>query len=242
MLRRWIFAAFVCSVFSACGPDPLYLRLKVALDTSVHHLANGYKLMAHEKFGPARREFERALELDPQNREAHMGLGLLSGHQLRFEEGKSHLDTALSLSDGPEKQAEVNLAQMRLLTMGQNRITSHWLKRVEDHFKKIIRVVPESQEAYYHMGMACKAAFQLDNAASFFHKASDMKGGLKKEIRRQLATILIIQSAYPVSRAGKSIALKEIITRLDLAVFVEPGNGSGRFGAKRRAMSGNHFR
>ena len=220
---RWSFAAAVLAVLVlvGCGPDPLYYQLKVALDTPVHHLANGFKLMANEKYEPARREFERARELDATNHDAYIGLGLLSGWEGRYVEGRVHLERARVLAKSPEERAEVDLAEMRLLTLGQDRIAPDWLARVEAHYKKVIAVLPESKEARLRMGLALKSAFHLSEAAVYFSRVLDLTVGFKREeIRWHLTAIHILQLAYPVSPAGKTIALKEGLTRLDLAVLL----------------------
>jgi thioredoxin-like negative regulator of GroEL len=82
----------ILCAFIGCGPDPILLR--PSLDTPAQHLANGHALLEQEKWGDARREFERATELDPFFTEAYVGLAIALGHKGEFEKASRVMDQA----------------------------------------------------------------------------------------------------------------------------------------------------
>lgn len=96
------------STFSlvACGPETIVLRS--GIDTPGHHLENGYKLLKRGKLEAAFNEFSRARELDAQNSQAYVGLGLVYAHQGNFQRGLYFLTTAKELAQTKEDFSMVN--------------------------------------------------------------------------------------------------------------------------------------
>jgi len=68
------------------------------LDTPLHHVVNGKKLLKSGKIEAAYYEFNRAKELDSTYVPAHIGLGLVSAHRGDFANG--FLEEMLIMGDG----------------------------------------------------------------------------------------------------------------------------------------------
>lgn len=79
----WILIIWIIWQVVGCGPETIFMR--PALDTPEQHVYNGHILLGQKKLKDAKREFERARELDPGFTEAYVGLGLVLGHQGEVE-------------------------------------------------------------------------------------------------------------------------------------------------------------
>ncbi|MFQ5486505.1 MAG: tetratricopeptide repeat protein, partial [Desulfobacterales bacterium] len=119
-------------VFAACGPK--LLIPKTRLDTPVHHVHNGMKLLKLDKFEAAFREFNRASELDPKLSSPYVGMGLVYGHQGRYEKGLNSIRKADRLAIATEQKVATQVGYMRLYIIGREKMEKNWLKLVEDAF------------------------------------------------------------------------------------------------------------
>jgi tetratricopeptide (TPR) repeat protein len=192
------------------------------LDTPIHHVKNGYKMLKIGKIDDAFREFNRAKELDPKYSPAYVGLGLVHGIKGDYENGFEHLKIGRKYAEGNEQKITVNVGYMRLYILGGEKIDKGWLKKVESHFGKSIRFDPDNPEPYYYMGKAYKMFFEFQKASSQFAKVLDINKGFVKEADKEYAIVQKIQRALPGSVVGKKIALLEKITRADVAaLFIE---------------------
>jgi len=107
-----IAVAVACVVFISCGPEAILLRPR--LDTTAHHIDNGYKLMAYGKIDAAIREFERAKELNASYAPAYVGLGIAYGMTDRLVEGRALMEQARKLARNKEERKEVEMGFERL--------------------------------------------------------------------------------------------------------------------------------
>jgi hypothetical protein len=204
----------------ACGPKPM--APKAELDTPMHHVKNGNKMLKIGKIDAALREFTRAKELDPKYSPAYVGLGLVHGIKGDYENGFKQLKVARKYAKGEEQKIDVHVGYMRLYILGGDKIEEDWLKEVERSFKKSIKIDPDNPEPYYFMGIAYKMSFEFEAASRQFAKVLEINKGFIQEADKEYAIIQKIQRAMPGSVVGKKIALLEKITRADVAaLFIE---------------------
>jgi len=221
-IKKWFYviAASCMLLVVACAPKPM--PPEAELDTPMHHVKNGHKLLKIGKIDDAFREFNRAKELDPKYSPAYVGLGLFHGIKGDYENGFKHLKIARKYAEGNEQKIAVNVGYMRLYILGGEKIDKSWLKKVESQFGKSIRIDPDNSEPYYYMGKAYKMSFEFQKASSQFAKVLDINKGFVKEADKEYAVVQKIQRAMPGSVVGKKIALVEKITRGDVAaLFIE---------------------
>ncbi|UCD33213.1 MAG: hypothetical protein JSV38_04920 [Desulfobacterales bacterium] len=216
----YLTTGFCMLLMVACGPKPM--APKAELDTPMHHVKNGNKMLKIGKIDAALREFTRAKELDPKYSPAYVGLGLVHGIKGDYENGFKQLKMAGKYAKGDEQTIAVHVGYMRLYILGSDKIDENWLKAVERSFKKSIKINPDNPEPYYFMGIAYKMSFEFDTAASKFSKVLEINKGFVQEADKEYAIIQKIQRAMPGSVVGKKIALLEEITRADVAaLFIE---------------------
>jgi len=216
----FVIAGLCLLVLSACGPKAL--APEAELDTPMHHVKNGNKMLKAGKIDGAFREFNRAKELDPKYSPAYVGLGLVYGFKGEYKNGFKHLKIGNKYADGKEQKINVNVGYMRLFIMGRDKIDKDWLEEVESKFKRSINIDPEVSAPYFYMGIAYKMSFEFQKAAGQFSKVLDLDKEFVKEADKEYAIIQKIQRAMPGSVVGKKIALLNKITRADVAaLFIE---------------------
>ena len=216
----FVIAGLCLLVLSACGPKAL--APEAELDTPMHHVKNGNKMLKAGKIDGAFREFNRAKELDPKYSPAYVGLGLVYGLKGEYKNGFKHLKIGNKYADGKEQKINVNVGYMRLFIMGRDKIDKDWLEEVESKFKRAINIDPEVSAPYFYMGIAYKMSFEFQKAAGQFSKVLDLDKEFVKEADKEYAIIQKIQRAMPGSVVGKKIALLDKITRADVAaLFIE---------------------
>jgi Flp pilus assembly protein TadD len=216
----YVISGFCILLLVACGPKPM--APKAELDTPMHHVKNGHKMLRAGKIDAALREFTRARELDPKYSPAYVGLGLVHGKKGDFENGFKQLKMANKYAEGKEQEVAVHVGYMRLYILGGDKIDNDWLDEVEDSFKKSTRIDPDNPEPYFYMGVAYKVSFEFEKASRQFSKVLEIDKEFVKEADEEYALVQKIQRAMPGSVVGKKIALLEKITRADVAaLFIE---------------------
>lgn len=93
------------TLLMACGPDTIWVR--PGLDTPSQHVVNGRQLIDRGKLEDAFREFNRAIELDPQYTPAYIGLSLALGYQGDVEKAMETMDQAKAMAHSPEERDAV---------------------------------------------------------------------------------------------------------------------------------------
>ncbi len=210
----------IIMILASCGPKAM--APKAELDTPVHHVNNGNKLLESGKIMDASREFARAVELDPKYSPAYVGSGLVSGMKKDYASGFEMMKKANGYAMGKAQKLNVHIGYMRLYIMGKEPVDKNWLSRVENRFSQAVKIDQQMPEPYFYMGMAYKNAFDFKKAASQFSKVLDINKRLIHKADREYAIIQKIQRAMPGSSVGKKISLLDRITRADIAaLFIE---------------------
>ena len=228
-LFRFLVVVAAGVLMISCGPkaqQPLS-----QLDTPEHHTFTGIRLLNQEKFADAGREFELALRLDPRYAKAHAGIGLAKAYQGDFTGGLESLKQAEKHVRSDEEKIFVRVGYIRVHTLSHAaclRIGTEckpddaWLTDSKDAFDRAVLIDPKAASAYYFMGEAYLAAFDLDQSGRMFSRVLDLNGEYVKEADGRWKLVQKIQRAMPGTVMGKKIALVERITRADVAaLFLE---------------------
>ncbi len=249
MIRKtgWIviLTAFVgAALFAGCGPKQ---RLAEGLlDTPEAHTNQGMRKYEEGNLDAAQSEFEEALSLDAKYAPAHAGLSLVFASRAvsiddskskerknYIKQGEKHLDKAVDLDD---KNPSVWIAGIRFYTLLQE--GDNWIKKCEKRFEKALKLNPQSDEAYYFMGLAYKQALDFERAQEMLTKALDIDGAWSEKADAALKTVHKIVRAQPGTKYGKLIALQDKISRADMAVlFIEELNIVQRIERREMAKS-----
>ncbi len=112
---KWFFPLLMCVCFIGCGPDTIFVR--PGLDTPAQHVANGNQFLERGKIDDARREFERAKELDPNYVNAYIGLGLALGKKGDIDAGMETMGLAKRMAGSARELEAVQNGYVKLNEM-----------------------------------------------------------------------------------------------------------------------------
>jgi type IV pilus biogenesis/stability protein PilW len=132
--------------------------------SSDYHARIGTAYLGEGKYQLAYVEFQKAIMIDANNRDALYNLGLACYHLEDYEKSKQYFLQALSITpDYPDAHNNLGLIYMQL---GQ------W-KEAEEHFQKAVSnpIYKTPELAYYSLGMIQYRQGRYDNALESF-KAS----------------------------------------------------------------------
>lgn len=167
-----------------CSPKP---RLpESVLDTPEHHVSSGLKLLGKNYLIDARREFELALQLNPNCSDAHRGLGLTYGAQKQFEPAFEAMRKARDTARTNQETALAYVGFMRLYTMEGADL---WLEKVKARFSDALQYQRDLPDAYFYLGVAYKKAHQPSDAESAFKKVLEINNGLVLESEHELKSL-----------------------------------------------------
>jgi tetratricopeptide (TPR) repeat protein len=210
----------------SCGPKPQQPLSQ--LDTPEHHTFTGIKLLNHEKFADAGREFELALKLDPRYAKAAAGAGLARAYQGDLAGARESLKQAETCARNDEERIFVLAGQIRLNALSHAECLKvgtectdedGWLKAAKEMFDEAIRIDPKAAEVHYYMGECYLTALDLEPAARMFSKVLDLNTDYVGQADARWKLVQKIQRAMPGTATGKKIALADRITRADAAAL-----------------------
>ncbi len=228
-LFRFLVIVAAGGLLISCGPKAQ--KPLSQLDTPEHHTFTGIRLLNQEKFADAGREFDLALRLEPRYSKAHAGVGLVKAYQSDFEGGLEALKQADKHARSDEEKVFVRVGYIRVNTLShaacmrvgtECKPDDTWLGHAKDAFDRAVLIDPKAAAAYYFMGEAYLAAFDLDQAGKMFNRVLGLNAEYVKEADSRWKLVQKIQRAMPGTEIGKKIALVERITRADVAaLFLE---------------------
>lgn len=218
--KNWLHNGFFVTVsvllfLAGCAQE--HMTLQSVLDTPGHHASNGFQFLARGHVEDADREFQAALQLDNSFSRAHSGLALITGIRGDFPRAFHFLELAKKYAKNGEDRATVSVGEMRLYTMQKG---GGWLARVKSSFDDALRSEPDWPEAWYYLGAAYKQAYKFHEAEEAFNKVTNLHSRLAWQARKELRGVRKIIRAMPESSVGKSIAVKNVITRADTAALL----------------------
>lgn len=234
--------AAITLLLIGCGPKQR--AAQGMLDTPESHYHQGVRLLDEGDLMDAAHQFEDAILLDAKYAPAYAGQCLVNASQGAkiadpksnerkeyFKKAQKSLSKAKGLDD---KNPAVWIAHIRLYSMWQE--DSDWLKDCEKGFKKALKLDPQSDEAYYFMGLAYRSAFAFRKSEEMLRSALEIDGNWSEKAGQALQAVHKIVEAQPGTKYGKIIALADEITRADMAVlFIEELNIAQRISRRELA-------
>jgi len=214
VVKYWGYATVIIMLLIGCaqkGRAPLS-----ALDTPVHHVETGMRLLADHEHVDALKSFKSALELAPCYSSAWRGKGLVLGYQGKEKAALDAMTKARQYSENAKEKAEAYVGMLQLYTLFKGK---QWLNKSEDAYNKAIAAVHDLPEAHYHMGIAYKDANNYDAAIKQFTAVLKIRKGLIVEADEQVKLVQRIQRALPGIKVGESLAGRAAITRADCAAI-----------------------
>jgi hypothetical protein len=202
--------------WAGCGPRVVGYPESV-IDTTEHHVYNGFMFIKMERVDDAQREFERALSLTPKSPAANRGMGIVYGTKKDFRSAFHYTDWAVKYAETKHEKAMAYAAMMSLHTLQRG---EGWMGKVEEAYRQAITASNELPDPYFQLGIAYKQAYRLGESKLAFEKVTEMSRSLVFEAQEQLKAIQKLEKAMPGSVIGKGIALLDRITRADTAALL----------------------
>jgi len=185
LLRMMVAILFLAPCFfTGCSSKPRVPES--VLDTPEHHVSSGLILLQKNYLFDAKREFELALQLDPEYSDAHRGLGLTYGEERKFGPALESMRKARDTAKTKEEKALAYVGFMRLYTLEQE---DHWLDRVKARFSDALQYQKDLPEAYFYMGIAYKKANRSSEAEAAFKQVLKINKGLVTESEDELKSL-----------------------------------------------------
>ena len=128
------------------------------------HLLSGSKFLQDKKMSEAIREFETAVNLDPENARANLLLGLALEGQNDLEKAVAYLEK--SASSQPSYSAYYNL--------GLSYASLSQLDKSMTSFEKAAEINTKSYEAFHQLGKVRAASLQFEKAIEAYRQAASL--------------------------------------------------------------------
>ena len=142
--------------------DPLLASISALVLTGDDHFYRGVRLEKQGRLQEALREYEQALEVDPDLWEAHSNLGLAYMALAKWDLTERHLGTAARIK--PDRWESHN--NLGIYLRKQNRY-----QEAADAFRKALEVNPFSADARSNLAEVFAARGRFDEAVRHFHLA-----------------------------------------------------------------------
>ena len=159
---------------------------ETVLTSPEHHVINGYKLLDKGMISDAEREFQIALQYDPNLSSALRGMGYVDGVKQSFDPAFEDMERAVSQAHTKLDKALAYVGLIRLNTM---RREEDWLSQAENYFSLALSEVKDLPEAYYYMGVAYVEARRFVQAENAFRKVLEIKKTFVMEAEEQLKKV-----------------------------------------------------
>lgn len=184
------------------------------LDTPEYHYRLGVRNLDSGDYQTALGAFQRSVDLDRKFALGWSGLGLAQAHLGNFEAGKNNVDKGVS-QDGKNPDTHVFRARFWIV----NRNARGWLNKAEKGLERALKLDPGNEAAQYYLGEAYLYGMNFAKAERQFAKVVDIKGAYSERADNRWALAQKIVRARPGTAAGRKIALKDAVSRADLAVL-----------------------
>ncbi|MDI6744329.1 MAG: S-layer homology domain-containing protein [Thermodesulfovibrionales bacterium] len=238
---RVLFVVFILAFISACTKP--VAKCTDPTDNPSHHYLMGMQALEEKKVDVAQSKFERANFCDEKFSPAHDGLAIVSAYKTKqqadaafkkveTERVMEHLKKAGKLAESAEDKFDHLVAIMRVHSAIKP--TKDWLKTAEEAYGEIRDLkVDEKKLTYYQgkeaadyfMGKAYLNALEFRQARDKFADVLNAKREGKwhekaDKAHKRVDKIVRAMAGITVGDVGKQIAVKDSVTRADLAALL----------------------
>ena len=238
---RFLLVFFVLAFVSACTKP--VAKCTDPTDNPSHHYLMGMQALEEKKIDVAQSKFERATFCDAKFATAHDGLAIVSAYKTKqqadaafkkveTERAMEHLKKAGKLAESAEDKFDHLVATMRVHSAVKS--PKDWLKTAEDAFSDIRDLKVEEKKltyyqgkeaADYYMGLAYLKALEFRQARDKFADVLNAKREGKwhekaDKAHKRVDKIVRAMAGITVGDVGKQIAVKDLVTRADLAALL----------------------
>lgn len=237
---RVLFMVFILAFVSACTKP--VAKCTDPTDNPSHHYLMGMQALEEKKIDAAQSKFERALFCDAKFAPAHGGLAIVNAKKsesqsdpkfktVEANSAKEHLKKADKLAESNEDRFDYLVAVIRTNTALNEKDS---LAKAEEVFEEARKLkVDEKKLAYYQgveaanyfLGKAYLKAMEFQKSRDKFADVLNMKREGKwhekaDKAHKRVDKIVRAMAGITVGDVGKQIAVKDSVTRADLAALL----------------------
>ncbi len=245
MKKRFLFFLLIClfiiALTSGCATKQV-AKCNSPEDNPQHHYLMGMEALEKGDLDAAQAKFDRALYCEDNFSPAYSGLAIVAAGKAKIQHdagfGKVETDRALDylkkadkFSETPEDRFDYLTATIRVYTAIK---TEQWLKKSTEAFDDIkdlkvderkLTYYQGTEAAIYFMGAAYVKALEFQQARDKFAEVLNAKKEGKwhekaDKLWKKTDKILRAMAGITVGNIGRKIAIKDSITRGDLAALL----------------------
>ena len=242
MRRYFLFVFFLSFVWLVSGCATKKLAPVSDEDNPAHHYLMGMELIDKGEIDKADARFQRALQLEPDYPPALAGRALAAACRTKAEPDAEHksveLKRALDLLDDAEDEAKgdsqkfmVEVTGIRVYTRAKPK---DWIDEARDCYEDSMDLdkVNEAELPYYRsktaapyfMGRAYFANYQFRKSEDMLSKVMSASPGRWHEpaekLFRKVHKIVRASAGYTLTNVAKRIAVKDSVSRADVAALL----------------------
>jgi tetratricopeptide (TPR) repeat protein len=209
-ILRSFFILILLALISGCATKP-----QSDVDTPEYHYRAGMRAVDNGDYQQAIKSFQRSVDLDKKFALGYGGLGLAHAYLGNNNEARKF---AAKCADKGSKNPDA-LALSGRVWIAMRNSEKKWFKRAEGYLEKALKRKQNHEASLYWLGVAYLYNYNFDKAEKKFKKVVNMRGDYAGKADDKWKLSQKIVRAMPGTPAGKKVALKEKITRADLAVL-----------------------
>ena len=212
MLKKYLSHVSILSLvfLAACATKP-----ESDVDTPEYHYKAGMRAVENMDYQQAIKSFQRSVDLDSKFALGFGGLGLANAKLGNNKEAKKFASTCASKGN---KDSDA-LALSARVWINMRESEKKWFNRAEGHLKKSLKRNKEHEGSQYWYGVAYLYSYKFNEAEDYFRVVVNKRGEYSGLADSKWKLSQKIVRAMPGTPVGKKVALKERISRADLAVL-----------------------
>ncbi|MBJ6723865.1 S-layer homology domain-containing protein [Geomonas sp. Red875] len=232
----------ICGLLVVSGCTKAAPRCTAPEDNPLHHYLRGMEALETGKVDVALQKFDRSSYCEEEFSQAHSGLAITHAMMAKsqgdagfrsVEAGRAldELKKADKFANTEEEKFDYQLARIRVATILKG---EDWVRTAEGACREALDLkVDEKQLVYYQgkeaanyfMGVAYLESLQFAKARDQFQKVLDSRSNGKWHEKadrawKKVDRIVRAMAGITVGDVGKKIAVKETVTRADLAALL----------------------
>lgn len=208
--HRLLLPIFALLLITGCATKP-----QSDVDTPEYHYRAGMRAIDNEDYQQAVKSFQRSVDLDKKFALGYGGLGLAHAYMGNNSEAKGYASKCAGR--GGKDPDALALSARVWITMRDTE--KRWFKRSTGFLKKALKRKKNHEGSLYWYGVAHLYNYDFNEAEDYFRRVVDMRGDYAGKADAKWKMSQKIVRAMPGTPVGKKVALKEKITRADLAVL-----------------------
>jgi TolB-like protein/DNA-binding winged helix-turn-helix (wHTH) protein/lipoprotein NlpI len=170
--RAWVGLGFAYNLMGDFARGKEAAKKAVALDDTngeAHAVLAFATLQNDWDWSLAQREFQRAIELDPNNARAHHAYAVYLSSLRRFDEARAEMQRALELDP---------LAPLANANLGAIYWSSHDFEQAIQQMKRALEIDPNYADAHEGLGLVYESAGRYNQASAEFEKYRALSGNI----------------------------------------------------------------